>query len=248
MEPTATAAQQNAVASVRARYEQGEISYETLRSAIDAIVAARSAAECDAILRELPASPLSALAALEPPAEPPAPIRGRPAQSIVAVMAQTKKLRRPWELQSTARVTAVMGEVKLDLGRATLPPRARIRVRMVMGDVTLYVPSSVHVTVRSRVYLGDTTLLGEGTGGIVAASHEEHVPDEPASAELEIDALTIMGNLKVVLTDGSPTVSIGELVRDTLAMVTEGLRRGLQPGIHLPADRAGVEHSDRTGE
>src|SRR5579884_3310639 len=50
-------------------------------------------------------------------------------------------------------VTAVMGEIKLDLGRAALPPRARIHVRAVMADVTLYVPSSIAVSVRSRVYL-----------------------------------------------------------------------------------------------
>jgi hypothetical protein len=226
MDPSAITAQQSAIASVRTHYERGEISYETLRHALDTIVAARSAEECDAIVRELPISPLAALAALDV-SSPRTPTTAQP-QSIVAVMAQTTKLRRPWELQSDARVTAVMGGVQLDVGRAKLPPRATIRVRAVLGEVTLYLPSSAQVTVRSRVYLGSSAILGEGTSGVAASSHEQHRPAaEPASVGIEIEALTVMGSLRVLLSGERPALSIRELVRDTLAVVVKGFRRGL---------------------
>lgn len=254
--PTATDAQRAAIASLRARYERSEIEYETLRQALDALVAARSADECEAILRELPVSPRSALAALDPPVTPmvapPRPPAQSSVQSIVAVMAQTKKLRRPWVLQPEANVTAFMGEIKLDLGQAALPPRARIHVRAVMADVTLYVPTSVRVTVRSRVYVGEAISLGEGASGIVASSHEEHVPAEGTPrAQIEIDVLSVMSTVKVVLTDGTPRVSIGELVRETLALVGEGLRRGLQQGqqgAYLPTDSAGAAQREPAGD
>ena len=57
MEPSVTAAQQAAIASLRGRYERGEISYDALREGLDRIVAAGSAEECDTILRELPPRP-----------------------------------------------------------------------------------------------------------------------------------------------------------------------------------------------
>ncbi len=187
MEPSVTAAQQAAIASLRGRYERGEISYDALREGLDRIVAAGSAEECDTILRELPASPAASLAALDPPARAATLIQS---QAIVAVMGQTKKLRRPWVLRPEAHVTAFMGEIKLDLGRAMLPPRARIHVRAVMADVTLYVPSSVAVSVYSRVFFGEAVSLGETANGIVASSYEEHTPVEgEPTAHIEIDVL-----------------------------------------------------------
>jgi hypothetical protein len=133
-----------------------------------------------------------------------------------------------------------MGQVTLDLNRAELPPRASIQITAIMGGVTLYVPSGVRVSVRSRTYLGEANLLGESVSGIAAIGHEEHIPvPGPASAELEITAVVVMGNVKVALADG-PVVSLGELVRDTLRTAVEGFRRGLRdPNAPTPPRLAG---------
>ncbi len=224
---TATAAQQAAIANVRARYERGALSYEAFRRALDAIVLARTPDECQAILRALPAEPAASLAALDPPAAPPAPGQGY--KRIDAILGQTKKLRRSWRLAPYTEVVARMGEVKLDLGVAELPPRARLRVSAVMGGVTIYVPRNLRVRVRSRVLLGETSALGEHTSGIFTSGHEQHTPEEPPVADVEIEAFVFMGNVHVILTDG-PMLSVGDLVRDALSAVVDGFRRGWLAG------------------
>jgi hypothetical protein len=225
--------QQRAIQDVRARFERGDLSFEAFHHALDALVLAQDAEECEVILAALPTPPLALLAALDAPV-PPTPQAGPPSHKrIVAFLGQTKKMRRPWKLAASTATTAFMGEVQLDLGRAELPPlgeTARIQVTALMGGVTLYVPRAARVTVRSRVLLGDTNLLGESASGVVAFGYEEHTPvtDAPA-AEIEIEAFVFMGNVKVVLSDG-PVVSIGELLRETVRAVVEGVRRGWQQG------------------
>jgi len=238
-ELAALEAQRAAIQEARARYERGEITYDDFRRALDALVLAQDAGDCAAILDALPASPLAALAALEP-SVPLASPSARPERTrIVAFMGQTKKLRRPWRLAPATDARALMGEVKLDLSVAELPPRARLRVTAIMGTAVIYVPRTVRVAVRSTVLLGDANLLGEGVSGVVASGHEEHTPaagpeDGPAAAQLEIEAFILMGSVKVALTDG-PTISVGELVRDTLRLVADGVRRGLRSGLQAGA-------------
>jgi Cell wall-active antibiotics response LiaF, C-terminal len=234
MEPRTLSAQQAAIRELRRRFEHGELAYDDFRRGLDALLLARDASECEVILRELPTAPLAVLNALDVldglDAQDAAPVATSQPQRkrIVAYLGETKKMRRPWQLAPSTQVKAVMGEVKLDLTRAALPSRARIQITAVMGTVTLYVPSATRVAVRSRVYLGDAHLLGESASGVVAFGQAEHVPSpDPPSAELEIEALVVMGNLKVALADG-PVFSLGELLGDTVRAALEGVRRGLQ--------------------
>ena len=234
VEPATLTAQHAAIQELRARYERGDILYETFRQALDALVLARDAAECQALLRSLPASPLAALATLEH--TPPAPaLSPRQRRRIVAFLGQTKKLRRPWQLPSSAHALACMGEVKLDLRLAEAPPHAYLRISAIMGTVTLYVPRAMRVSVRTRLLLGSANALGESVSGVLAFSHEEHIPTgEPAQAELEIDTFIFMGDVKVVLTDG-PALSIGQVVREALLAVATGFERGWRQGASQPS-------------
>lgn len=245
---TAHAAQQAAIQEAQARYEHGELSFETFKRALDALVLARDADECQVILQALPISPLAPLNSLDIPnttnIAAPAAMSGLPHKRIVAFMGLTKKMRRSWDLQPNTQAMAFMGNIMLDLGKAVLPPRAKLQVTAIMSAMTIYVPRGMRVAVRSTVLLGDTHALGESTSGVVAFGHEEHVPtDAPPEAELEIESFILMGNVQIVLTDG-PIVSIGELVRDALRVVREGVQRGLQQGAGQRASLgAGSEHS-----
>src|SRR5579884_3864800 len=209
MEPADLATQQAAIQEVRARFERGELSSDTFERALDALLLAHDAEECRIILRSLPISPLASLAALEPPRPPaappsPAPVPAglvpAPRKRIVAVLSQAKKMRRPWRLDPSAHAVAVMGEVKLDLRLAELPPHASLRVTAVMGTVVLYVPLGVRVSVRSTAVMSDIGALGEHASGVVAFGHEEHAPDEdPAAPRLEVEVFALMSNVQVVL-------------------------------------------------
>lgn len=241
-EPVAITARRAAIQEARGRYERGELSYDAFRRALDAIVLARDSDECQAILDALPTSPLAELAALEAPRPPvPAPDDARPKHlRITAIMSQIKKMRRPWQLAESTHAAAFMGELKLDLRLAELPARATLHVTALMGSVTIYVPRSVRVAVHSTAFLGGVHALGEVISGVIATGHEEHAPSTGAAApELDIEVRCYMGDVRVVLTDGRPPVSVSELVRDALRAVTEGARRGLSEGARqypaLPA-------------
>lgn len=242
MEPAAVAAQRAAIVEARARYERGQITFDAFRRALDALVLAHDAGECQAVLDALPTEHAAALAALEP-SPAPAPIAadssGPQHKAIVAFMGQTKKLRRPWRLAPNTKTLAFMGEVKLDLGVAVLPPRATMRVTGIMATVVIYVPSNVRVSVRSTALLSDTNALeGEGTSGVVAFGHEEHAPVGEPAAELEIEVFALMANVKVLLADKRP-ISVRELAREAVRAAAEGVRRGLaaRPSIEPPRPR-----------
>lgn len=232
-------AQRAAIQEARARYERGELTFEDFRRALDALVLARDAEECAVILRELPRAPATALAALDPAPAVPAPATSPTQQRIVAIMSTTKRLRRSWQLAEETHALAFMGELKLDLSLAELPPTATLRVTSIMGTVIIYIPRNVRATIRSTILLSDATALGENTGGVITFSHEEHTPptttapDAAPPPQLTIEAFLLMSNFKVVLTDG-PVVSVSELVRDALRAAAEGVRRGLLQGPSQP--------------
>lgn len=235
MESALLAAQQAAIEEARARYERGELDFEDFRHALDALVEASSVEECRTILRELPVAPLAPLAALERPTPPPAIVTTYAQRRIGAFMGQTKKMRRRWRLHPKARVSAFMGEVKLDLNLADLPEQAHMHVTATMATVMIYVPRSAHVIVRPRSLLSDTNALGESVSGVLAAGHEEHYPaDGIATAQITIDVFALMSNVKIIVTDGS-TISIGEMARDMARSILSGVQRGLlnEPTRHV---------------
>jgi hypothetical protein len=225
------AAQRVAIQDLRTRFERGELPIETFREALDALVLARDPAECQSLMRQLPVAPLSLLSALEPASTVLVTPVSYPHRRIVAFMSTVKKLRRAWRLAPLTRVVAFMGDVQLDLSKADLPRQARIRVYSIMGSVRILAPKDVHVVVRSTALLGDVNALGESVSGVAAWGHEEHEPQlEPealaARAQIEIEALTLMGNVHVKLIEPQiPT--IGSLVRDVLQAAAMGVRRGL---------------------
>ncbi len=236
MVPTVVTAQQAAIQNVRMRYERGDLSFEAFRRALDALVLARNAEECQAILDALPNSPLAPLAALERADVTTAVASPTPRRKwIVAFMGETKKIRRPWRLSGHTRALALMGEVKLDLNIADLPPRAAIQIAAIMGSVTLYVPRDTQVTVRSTIVLGESNALGESTSGVIGFGHEEHTPTPGRFArQLDVEVFAMMAEVKVALTDG-PVYSISEMVRDAFQLAAEGVRRGLREGAAPPA-------------
>lgn len=250
MDPT-TAAQRAAIADVRARYERGEISYDAFRRAVDALMLTETPEECETVLAEVAkaasGSPHAALAALSADGldAPDVPSRqaasgeqqrALPGALISAILGNTHRTRQSWKLAEYTLARSILGDLKLDLTRAEIPPRATLEVTCVLGSAVVYVPRAMRVRVDSHLVLGEIQALGETTGGIVASSHTEHTPAqaEPAAA-LDVVVRAIGGNVKIVLVDG-PVVSLGDVVRQAARFVAERVGRGLQ-------EQYGMEYS-----
>lgn len=246
MESALVVAQRAAIEDARARFAREDISLDTFRAALDALTQARTPQECQAILDALPLSPRAALAALDPaPSTAPAPIPaptavavtrgGERKRRIVAFMSEVNKTRRPWALAPQTDTLAFMGAVRLDLRRAQLPPVARLRVRAVMAEVVVYVPTDVEVSVRSTATMSEVNALGESVAGVIAFGQEEHTPAGGAArARLEIEVSAVMGAVRIRLADEA-SLTIADYARETLRLAMEGIARGLQSGAGPPA-------------
>lgn len=213
MQPAAETPQQRAIREVRLRYERGDIDFDSFQTGLDQLIQARDEGECQAILTRLANQRETALAALEGASAggsalslPVRPAHRQPARRLmIAFIGETQRMKRAWRLAQNALCLALVGSVRLDLSLAALPPEGHMSVAAIVGEVTIYVPRSVEVEVRSLTLVGDVTALGERSDGIVAFSHE--VSDPPPGgaapeARLTIDVLACVGEVRIIPVDG----------------------------------------------
>jgi hypothetical protein len=239
MESPLVVAQRAAIEEVRASYVRSEITIEQLKRALDAIAEAQQVSAVKAVTTGLPTAPHSALAAFGAPPAPPTPdgartpmvvTSGRGVSRISSIMGKTHRVGKPWTLAPYSQVSSTLGETVVDLRQAKLPPHGVMRVSIFMGETRILIPRGVRVSARTRVIMGGAKTLGETIEGLVASGEEEY---EPASgepiAELDIDALVIMGTLKIFVPDSS-AMSIAELARAALKEALEGVRTWLAQG------------------
>lgn len=209
MQPARETAQQRAIREVRLRYERGDIDFDTFQSSLNILLQARNEDECQIVLSRLTTQQQTALAALEGASAlslPARPARRQPARRLmVAFIGEVQRMKRAWRLAENALCLALVGSVRIDLSLAALPPEAHIQVAAIVGEVTIYVPRSVEVEVRSVTLVGDVDALGERSDGIIAFGHEVSDPLPGGAApesRLTIDALACVGEVRIIPVDG----------------------------------------------
>ena len=217
--------QQQAIQLVRTRYEQGILTFDQFEYALNALIVAQTPEECERIVNELPSA--TATSVLHAPAPTPLPVVAKTApHRIEGGIGELKRLNRPWQLEPHTKVRMWMGEVKLDLSLATLPPNGLLEVYVPIGEATIYVPREVHVTVRAFAFMGEIQVMGEERNGIFARLHEEDFPPElppnapaPTSTpHLEIRLRTVMGSIKVKRVNG-PVFALKDMVKEVAGQV-----------------------------
>jgi hypothetical protein len=210
--------QQEAIREVRARYERGDITFERFEYGLSALLAAQSPEECRAIMQELPSSPVAVFEELTAPAAASAVAVPQPSKApgrrwMVNIIGEFKRIKRPWRLSEHTSVVMGIGEVELDLSLASVPQQCVLEVYALIGEVKLYVPSEVRVTVRALSLIGEADALGESSEGIPAHLSEEF-PAQGAGAasapHLEIRAFTLIGELNIKQVD-APVITQGNL-------------------------------------
>lgn len=200
---TLLTAQQTALREARARYEAGDISFDAFKRAFNDIMQAPDAPQCQAIVQALPTSPLTALDGLERATPTRAP-RLKPTRWFVTLIGELNRVRRPWRMGQQTNTLALIGEVNLDLSLAEIPHDGVLRVLTLIGEVNVYVPQAIAVTVRSFALIGEINALGESHGGIFSICNEES--DAPRAQHgdaphLEIQIFSLIGEVNVKRVD-----------------------------------------------
>lgn len=213
--------QQQSIQIVRTRYEQGILTFDQFESALNALLLAQTPEECQRVVDELPSTTatrvLHAPAPLPPPAQTPAVT-----YHISGTVGELKRMHRPWLLEPHTRIRMWLGQVKLDLSLATLPPNGVLEVFVPLGEIEIFVPREMHVKLNAFALIGDVKALGEERNGIFARLHEEEFPAEAVQAgsapHLEIRLKTLMGSVKVKRVN-RPVLALKDMIKDVAGQI-----------------------------
>jgi len=137
------------VSDLRDHAADGRLTTEELEERTGAAYAATTRGELVALRRDLPAPAAH-------PAAPPELVGER----FSAVLASHQQGGH-WLVPEHLHVRAVLGDCKLDLRQAEVPPEVTIDVKVRLGDVTIYVPADARVELTGRVILGDKKVRGQ---------------------------------------------------------------------------------------
>jgi predicted membrane protein len=115
-----------------------------------------------------------------------------------------------------------LGQVKLDLSLASLPPQGVLEVVVPIGEVVIYVPREVQVTLSAFALIGEVQALGEERSGVFARLHEEVFPAESLSAasapHVELRLKTFIGSVKVIRVDG-PVLALKDMIKEAASQL-----------------------------
>jgi len=177
------------VDALRAHAADGRLTTDELEERSAAAYSATTRGELVALRRDLPEA--------APPAAPPPEVVG---ERIGAVLANTHQGGH-WLVPERLEVKVVLGDCKLDLRQADVPPEVTIEVKVRLGDVTIYVPADARVELTGRAILGDKKVRGDtgaSGGGPVIRVHADLI-----LGDLKIDVATTGERLRNLLGRGS---------------------------------------------
>ncbi|HLV99330.1 MAG TPA: LiaF domain-containing protein [Ktedonobacterales bacterium] len=221
--------QQEAIQVVRTRYEQGILTFEQFEAAINSLLLAQTPEECQRVIDGLPSTTVTH--ALHAPTPTPTPETATsatyhtatsPTYHMVGTVGELKRLQHPWRLEPRTSVRLWLGQVKLDLSLATLPPHGVLEVFVPVGEIVIYVPREAHVTLRAFALVGEVKALGEERNGVFARLAEEDFPPEATPAvsapHLEIRLNTLFGSVKVIRVNG-PALALKDMIKEVAGQV-----------------------------
>lgn len=91
-----------------------------------------------------------------------------------------------------------VGDVELDLTQATIPPgETTLRFISFVGDIDLFIPSSVGVSVRAAGFVIDADILGHDYDTFLTPVEATSPGYESAETRLRIEATSFVTDLKV---------------------------------------------------
>jgi len=117
------------------------------------------------------------------------PIRFYSGRTVTAICARERREGR-WVVPDSFAVTAVCGDVELDLREAMLQSqRVTIFATAIVGQIRLIVPAGVAVEMVGRSFMGTRSVRGRSPAAPAAA---------PSAAVIEVRTLALGGTVKVI--------------------------------------------------
>src|ERR1051326_7784955 len=209
MQQPALTPQQEAINEVRTRYEHGKLTFEQFEYALNALIQAQTPEECRGIVQELSSSVNTALDAIPATTSTPMLTRVPRHVQMLNLVGELKRTRRPWKMGMRTTVVMGLGALKLCLTMATVPPQAILEVYSLIGESKIYVPRTMHVTVRQFNLIGENKALGEERNGIFTFFHEEEFPaegpDAASAPHIIIHQMMMIGSVQIIRSGGQRT-------------------------------------------
>jgi predicted membrane protein len=186
--------QATAIEELRERYARGGLPLEEFRRLMGTLMVTTDPAECQAILDHLPPEPARDI---DLPAIRRTPSTSDPRHRIVAWFGEVDRSGALWDLGPESEVSAIFGEVKLDVRMARLSPgENRLRLNAVFGEIKVLVPQGLRVYIDSNVRFGEIKVPGHSVGGI-AANDAFTLGAAETSSYLRIEATASFGEIKI---------------------------------------------------
>ena len=187
--------QATAIEELRERYARGGLPLDEFRQLMGTLMVTTDPAECQAILDRLPPEPAGALSIPIARREPAR--RSSGGQRISAWFGSVDRSGDLWELGPETEVSAVFGEVRLDVRMARLVEGENIlRANALFGEVTIIVPQGLRVYIESQARFGEVSVPGHTIGGI-AAGDNFSLGNTSAGSYLRIEATATFGEVKI---------------------------------------------------
>lgn len=96
------------------------------------------------------------------------------------------------------KVTNGIGDVKIDLSKAVIPPgETSIEISVLLGNVQIYVPYELEVAVQANVFMGTLDLLGHHQDGIARSFATRSAGYEQAAKKVKINVSLGLGDIDV---------------------------------------------------
>ncbi len=202
---TAHIDQEAAMEELRERYAHGALPLEEFRRLMGAVMVTTDPAELQAIIGQLPPNPSGNRALAQSVASYPTnqPYRGagRPlasGSSITAVFGSVDRRNVFWELGPELDVTALFGEVKLDVRMARLTAEESVlRLNAIFGEVSVIVPAGMRVYVDSSARFGEVSLPGRRSIEGIVSRDSLALGNDKSGFTLRIEATATFGEVKI---------------------------------------------------
>lgn len=171
--------------SLSEHFASDALTVDEVEERIELAHRATTLAELDQLLADLEPPEVSQALVVRDQPEPPTVARPKEKKmrSVLASLNRTGQ----WVVPETLRVSAVLGEAKLDFREVQLPPGStEIHVRTVLGSVEIIVPPTLAVECESSAFLGE-----------IEERHRAPEASDPDAPRLVISGRVILGELTI---------------------------------------------------